>query len=119
VTEQKRTQPRFLVEHTVFIELLSPRMGNNESGKVAMCKTLDISCDGLRVSLEQELTVGAILQIGVQVPDSQDTLYLAGEVRWCRAAENVAQRWTAGFKLMNADNSDIGSWIALVTRMES
>lgn len=119
MTEQKRTQQRFEVEHTVFIELVSPRMGNNESGKVTKCKTLDISGDGLRVSLEQELTVGAILQIGMQVPESPDTLYLAGEVRWCNADENVAQRWTAGFKLMNAENSDIQSWIALVAKMES
>ena len=118
MTEQRRQYPRFPVEHTVFIELLSTRAGSSDSGTVAMCKTLDISCDGLRVELQQELTVGAILQIGVQLPHSDNTFYLAAEVRWCRAQDDSEQSWNAGLKLMNAENSDIGSWIALVTEME-
>ena len=119
MTEQRRQNARFPAEHTVFIELLSTRAGSSDSGNVAMCKTLDISCDGLQVKLQQELTVGAILQIGVQLPNSDDTFYLAAEVRWCLPQENAPQSWTAGLKLMNAANSDIGSWIALVTEMEN
>ena len=116
--QEKRQHLRLPVESRIFIELVSPRVGSAESGTVAMCHTLDISRGGLRVSLDQELTVGAILQIGVQLPDADDTLYLAGEVRWCRPMQESPQGWSAGFKLLNAGDSDIDSWIALLRNME-
>ncbi len=117
--EEKRQHLRLPLASTLFIELVSPRAGSSEPGEVAQCKTLDVSRGGLRVSLERELTVGAILQIGVQLPRAADTLYLAGEVRWCRANKEPQQGWSASFKLMNAGNSDIDSWIALLVEMDS
>lgn len=117
--DEKRRHLRLPLESTVFIELVSPGVGSASSGKVAICKTLDVSRGGLRVSLEQELTVGAILQIGVDLPDNRETLYLAGEVRWCEQVEGPRPLWFAGFKLMNADDSDIDSWVELLAGMDS
>ena len=116
--EEQRKHLRLPVESTVFIELVSPGIGKLNSGKVATCKTLDVSQGGLRVSLGHELRAGAILQIGVELPDSNETLYLAGEVRWCLQNHEEENVWTAGFALLNADDSDIDSWIALLTGME-
>jgi hypothetical protein len=117
--EEQRKHLRLPVESTVFIELVSSGIGNADTGKVAICKTLDVSRGGLRVSLEHELVVGAILQIGVEIPDLQDTLYLTGEVRWCLQNHEEESRWSAGFALMNADDSDIDRWIALLAGMEN
>ena len=117
--DEKRRHLRLPLESTVFIELVSPGVGSASSGKVAVCKTLDGSRGGLRASLEQELTIGAILQIGVDLPDYRETLYLAGEVRWCEQAKGAEAPWLAGFKLMNADDSDIDSWVGLLAGMES
>jgi len=119
MSDEKRKHLRLPVESTIFIELVSPRVGSAESGTVAKCKTLDVSRGGLRVTLGHELTVGAILQIGVHLPQSDDTLYLAGEVRWCRPSEEQAQHWSAGFKLINAGGSDFDSWVALLSEMDS
>jgi hypothetical protein len=119
MSQEKRLHLRLPLESTLFIELLAPRAGSSESGEIAMCKTLDISRGGLWVELERELTVGAILQIGVQLPGACDTLYLAGEVRWCRANEGPQQRWSAGFKLWNAGDSDIDQWLALLDEMDN
>lgn len=118
MSQDKRKHLRLPVESTIFIELVAPRAGSTESGEVAVCKTLEVSRDGLRVGLERELTVGAILHIGVQLPGASDTLYLAGEVSWCRATEEPQWNWSAGFKLLNAANSDIDSWIALLGEMD-
>jgi PilZ domain len=117
--EDQRRHLRLPVESTVFIELVSPGIGSVDSGKVAICKTLDVSRGGLRVSLEHELVVGAILQVGIELPDAQDTLYLAGEVRWCLANHEPETGWSAGFALLNAGDSDIDSWVALLTGMEN
>jgi hypothetical protein len=47
-------------------------LGSSEPGVIARCKTLDISRDGLRVTLEQQLQIGAILQLGVELPAPTD-----------------------------------------------
>jgi len=120
MSQEKRKYLRLPVESTVFIELISPRAGSSEAGEVAMCTTLDVSRGGLRLELEleRELTVGAILQVGVQLPGASDTLYLAGKVCWCRANEQPQQSCSVGFKLLNAGDSDIDSWIALLGEMD-
>jgi len=118
MTTEQRRHLRLPVESTVFIELVSPGVGKVDSGKVAICKTLDVSRGGLRVSLEHKLMAGAILQIGVDLPDSQDTLYLAGEVRWCLANPAPGTGWSAGFAILNAGDSDIDRWVALLADME-
>jgi hypothetical protein len=92
--------------------------GSPQSGQVATCRTLDVSKGGLRVSLDRELPEGAILQIGVELPQSSETLYLAGEVRWCHRDQEAERHWTAGFALLNADQSDIDRWVALLAAME-
>jgi Tfp pilus assembly protein PilZ len=93
-------------------------MGQSESGKMLTCKTLNVSRGGLQVSLAVELTVGAILQIGVDLPGATDTLYLAGEVRWCLPRNDEKHPWLAGFQILNADDTDIARWAALISSME-
>lgn len=117
--EDQRKHLRLPVESTVFIELVSPGIGSADSGEVAICKTLDVSRGGLRVSLERELVVGSILQIGVELPDAADTLYLTGEVRWCLQNQEEENSWYAGFSLLNAGDSDIDRWVDLLAGMEN
>lgn len=119
MTGEKRQHLRLPVATRVFLELLSPNMDSTESGMISMCTTLNVSRGGLQVGLEKEVSVGAILQIGVQLPEADEPLYLAGEVEWCRANESADKGWHAGFKLMNANQSDIDSWVSLLTEMDS
>ena len=104
---------------TIFIELVSPDPDDPDSGEIASCQTLDVSRGGLQVALERELTVGAILQIGVDLPDRKETLYLAGEVRWCRPVTRKQGQWSAGFQLLNTGTPDFMSWIGLMSEMDS
>ena len=117
--EQRRKDLRLPIESTTFIELLSPRLGQSESGKMITCSTMNVSRGGLQVILSEELTVGAILQIGVDLPNAPDTLYLAGEVRWCLPNNDEQHPWMAGFQILNADDSDIETWVALIAIMQS
>jgi Tfp pilus assembly protein PilZ len=117
--EQRRKHLRLPIESTTFIELLSPRLGQTESGRMITCKTLNVSRGGLQVSLEEELTVGSILQIGIDLPGAEHTLYLAGEVRWCLPNNDGTSAWMAGFQILNADDSDIARWVELIVKMES
>ena len=117
--EQRRQHLRLPIASTTFIELLSPRLGQSESGKMITCSTMDVSRGGLQVLLAEELTVGAILHIGVDLPNAEDTLYLAGEVRWCLPSNDALQPWMAGFQILNANNSDIDRWVAIISALEN
>lgn len=119
MSEQRRKHLRLPIESTTFIELLSPRLGQSESGRMITCKTMNVSRGGLQVILHEELTVGAILQIGVDLPGADDTLYLAGEVRWCLPSNDAQQPSMAGFQILNADDSDIDRWVTMIAAMET
>jgi len=116
----QRKHLRLPVESRTFIELISPDISGAESGKVVTCKTLNISRGGLQVMLPEQLTVGAILQIGIELPGAASPLYLAGEVRWClRNDIDTEHPYSAGFKLLNANSSDFHKWVDLVAAMEA
>ena len=116
--DQRRKHLRLPIESNTFIELVSPRVGQNDSGRVVACKALNASREGLQVSLAEEITVGAFLQIGVDLPDAENTLYLVGEVRWCLPSKDEPDSWIAGFQLLRADNSDIDRWVEVLLAME-
>lgn len=115
---EQRKYVRLNLESTVFIELMAAAVAGEEDAQVARCKTLDISRGGLRVQLNHSLTIGAIHQIGVELSRDERTLYLAGEVKWCLPVKGSDDTWTAGFELLNASDSDIENWYALVEEME-
>ena len=117
--DEQREHLRLPVESRVFIELLSPDMVSNDPGKIVTCRTLNISRRGLQVSMEHKVTVGAILQVGIQMPHEEEPHYLAAEVEWCRSANDDGGEWSAGFKLMNANNSDIDSWESLLSQLDT
>jgi hypothetical protein len=81
-------------------------------GRIARCETLEVSGSGLRVRVGESLTVGAILQIGVEMPGQDEPFYLVGQVRWRRQDTGNPGQWLAGFEILNAAGSDIEQWHA-------
>ena len=119
MSDEQRKYLRLSLESIVFLELMAAGIAGEESAELARCNTLDISRSGLRVQVSRALTIGAILQIGVELSPGERPLYLAGEVKWCLPARDEEEAWTAGFELLNASDSDIEQWYALVEEMES
>ena len=119
MTEQKWKDLRLPIESTICIELMTSRPGQDKSASMIMCKSLNVSRGGLQVMLEEELTVGNILQVSVELPGEKDKLYLAAAVRWCLPSKNEQNPWMAGFQILNASDSDIERWVTLIVAMES
>ncbi|MDP5052535.1 MAG: PilZ domain-containing protein [Congregibacter sp.] len=109
---------RLPVASRVFIEIESPPPGSIGPGKVARCDTLDVSQSGLRVRLTESVTVGAILQIGVELPGETEPFYLVGQVRWRMQDKENPGSWIAGFEILNALGSDIQNWEAALMEMD-
>ncbi|WP_165787168.1 PilZ domain-containing protein [Pseudohalioglobus lutimaris] len=118
----ERKHLRLPVESRVFIELEERSDDTRDQGSVVVCRTLDVSAQGLRVAVDQELEEQAYLQIGVEPPHSAEateTFFLIAQVRWCRPGELPEQPFVAGLALMQAQGSDIDHWITLISSLEN
>lgn len=118
MVKEHRRFYRLPVETRVFIEIESPAPGSLGPGRVARCETLEVSRGGLRVRLEEAISVGAILQIGVELPGKDEPFYLVGQARWRMQDPEIQGAWLAGFEVLNAHGSDIGQWEAALGSMD-
>lgn len=110
MSENHREHIRLNLDCTVFVEVNAGPALDGNPGEVALCKSLDVSYGGLKVSLARELKVGSILPVAVELPAVATTFHLVGEVKWCRPDSDQASGWAAGIQLLNSDDSDIDGW---------
>ena len=116
--KQKRQFLRLPTESRVFIELESPPPGSLGPGKVARCETLEVSQGGLRARIGESVTVGAILQVGVELPGEDEPFYLVAQVRWRKQDDESPGYWVAGFEILHSMGSDIDKWEAALQVMD-
>lgn len=115
MSDIERLHPRLPADSRVFLELDS----SPDNGQIAVCQALDVSSGGLQVALEQELTVDAYLQVGVEPPRGEgDTFFLAAQVCWCRPTGRDDQPWSAGLMLLPANHSDLDRWVELISQLK-
>ena len=116
--KQKRQFLRLPTESRVFIELESPPPGSLGPGKVARCETLEVSQGGLRARIGESVTVGAILQVGVELPGEDEPFYLVAQVRWRKQDDEKPGYWVAGFEILHSMGSDIDKWQSALQVMD-
>ena len=117
----ERKHLRLPLNSRVFIELDAPINTPRGESTLAVCTTLDVSAQGMRVALDRELEEHAYLQIGVeppQVEEASEPFFLIAQVRWCRLGDSPEQPFVAGLSLMHAKGSDIDLWTALISNLE-
>jgi Tfp pilus assembly protein PilZ len=115
---EKRRHERLNFQGRIFLELRD-RGTRPDEPEVVLCRTVDISRSGLRVGINRVLTIGTILQIGVELAEDKDPLYLTGEVMWCQMDGERPGQFQVGFALLNAKDSDIDNWRDRLTEMGS
>ena len=79
--DRRRRFLRLPIESRVFVELEAAAPGSLGPGNVARCETLEVSEGGLRVRLCESVSVGAILQVGVELPGKDEPFYLVAADR--------------------------------------
>ena len=82
------------------------------SPELLLCRILDVSANGLRIRIDRELPVGALLTLSARFPGGRGPMHkLVGEVRWVRPEGDYH---AVGFSLFDADETDILTWKKLV-----
>ena len=115
--KEQRSHPRLEEQSTIFIETRSSSDGNATKESILICNSVEISAGGLRVCVDEELPPGTILQLGVELPDFEQPLYLVGEVRWSKPAEAPNTGYHAGFQLLESAGTDYEIWKELLTEL--
>lgn len=109
--DERRTETRLTDRATVFVERLAAEYDNSRPASIVICRSIDISANGIQVRMDQPVPVGAILRLCAQFHDNRQSLYLVGEVKWLR--EDRGQ-YCIGFNLFESEQTDILAWKELI-----
>ena len=111
--QDKRQESRLQTEETVFIELTSAEPGIENPPDIVISNSVDLSANGLRVTVDRDLMLGSILRACVQFRDSPQRYLLVTEVKWCRPHERTGE-FTAGLSLFESEGTDIQFWKEMI-----
>ena len=115
--KQQRRQPRLDEHCTIFIEVIASSEPGTEQESILICNSIEISAGGVRVCVDEEFESGAVLQLGIELPDLEEPLYVVGEVRWCKPAPQPDLGFYVGFKLLDSSGTDYEIWNKLLEEL--
>ncbi|PIP80289.1 MAG: hypothetical protein COW84_06040 [Gammaproteobacteria bacterium CG22_combo_CG10-13_8_21_14_all_40_8] len=106
---ENRNHPRILRIEAISIQVLLPSFDGSEDSEIVKTTTLDVSASGLRVKTEQNLPVGNIFDICIQLTDYSKTFLLTAEIKWCTAS-SINNEFLAGLEVQPALGTDYLYW---------
>lgn len=112
---QSNRQPR---DERVVVQIVSSTRDTLPPGTVVRCSTKDVSPEGLRIQLDQQVPEGFELELWVEISNHPSKFYLAGEVKWCQELEE-GKRYLVGVALSQGKTEDLELWQSLLESDES
>jgi hypothetical protein len=106
-TDEQRSESRINQAATIFVEIFSSDEDDSASPQVIICNSIDISANGLQIQMDQDVAVGSILRLCVDMNSDEKEIYLVGEAKWVVPCD---KRFNIGFELYDAENTDILGW---------
>jgi len=111
-SQEQRQEYRLHSVETVFIEVAAASFDGQQAAKVVVTNSVDLSANGLQVTLPEALEIGRIFQISVQLRNTAKRVQLATEVMWVRPAESGF--FLVGLALLDSDESGLLQWKTLL-----
>ncbi len=112
---QSNRQPR---DERVVVQIVSSTRDTLPPGTVVRCSTKDVSPEGLRIQLDQQVPEGFELELWVEISNHASKFYLAGEVKWCQELEE-GKRYLVGVSLSEGKTEDLELWRSLLDGNEN
>lgn len=107
---EQRQELRIEQKQTVFIEVRHRYVSEGKSqSRLLICRSVDLSANGIRAIIDEELPVDAIYQLAVEFADSKETLCLAAQVKWIKTANN-GDGFEVGLMILDSDDTDVEAW---------
>lgn len=108
---ERRSETRLDDRATIFIERMAAEYDQSRPASIVICRSVDISANGIQVRMDQAVPIGAILRLCAQFNDNRQSLYLVGEVKWLREERG---QYCIGFNLFESEQTDIIAWKRLI-----
>jgi Tfp pilus assembly protein PilZ len=117
-TKDRRKSNRQPRDERVVVQIVSSTRDTLPPGTVVRCSTKDVSPEGLRIQLDQQVPEGFELELWVEISNHPSKFYLAGEVKWCQELE-AGKRYLVGVSLAHGKTEDLEQWQALLDSDET
>lgn len=108
---ERRSEQRLDEGVTIFVERYAAEFDNSRQASIIICKSVDISANGLQVRMDQPIPIGTILRLCAQFRSGRQSLYVVGEVKWQRREDDI---YCIGFALFESEQTDIIAWKELI-----
>ncbi len=104
-----RQEVRLNKDETVFIEVHSTYPGEASNCKMLICHSVDVSANGLKAVVDEKLPMNAIYQLCVELHETGQRMFLAGQIKWVVDAED-GDGYAIGVSIFESDDTDIEKW---------
>ncbi len=112
-SEDRRQHVRQPRDERVVVQIVSSTRDTLPPGTVVRCSTKDVSSQGIRIQLDQELPQGFLLELWIEISSHTSKFFLAGEVKWCQELEE-GKRYLIGVELKEGETEDFKQWQAVL-----
>lgn len=99
-------QPR---DERVVVQIVSSTRDTLPPGTVVRCSTKDVSSQGIRIQLDQQLPEGFLLELWIEISNHTSKFFLTGEVKWCQELDE-GKRYLIGVELKEGETEDFKLW---------
>jgi len=109
-SDDQRSEYRLQEAVTVFVETFSSPAGEDRPvNNIVVSKTIDLSANGVQVVMDKPVPIGSLLQLCVEISDSDERFHLAGEVMWLTETDESTS-YLVGFKVLESDQTHVREW---------
>ena len=114
-TKDNREHVREPRDERVIFQIVSSTHNTFPPGAVVRCSTKDISPRGIKIQLDRPLSVGCLLELGVEFLYHPDIIFLAGEVKWCKPLDD-GRRSLIGVELKERQSDNFKLWRGVLNK---
>jgi hypothetical protein len=95
------------------VQIVSSTRDTLPPGTVVRCSAKDVSSQGIRIQLDQQLPEGFLLELWIEISSHASKFFLAGEVKWCQELDE-GKRYLIGIELKQGETEDFKLWQELL-----
>jgi hypothetical protein len=113
---EERTEKRFGERSfTIFIEKESSSYDGSDDSNIVICKSVNLSSDGLQVVIDDPIPERKVLRLCLDVR-GKPPIFVVGEVMWQREEKDTGE-YSVGFRLFDSEGSDYQHWRQTVSEL--
>ena len=110
---ERRSVQRWLRNESVSVQVMQPCVDGSCPARVIATRTIDLSCQGMRLLVEDELEEGRLFDICVELRDHPRRFLLTGETRWCRP-HSPGPDYEVGLEIQEGEGTDYLVWAEVI-----